>query len=217
MQQGLVKSVSCRGCVWKRRRPRPINRHTVTKAVGYWGPRCSALALWVRLEAKSECALGPGATVGVLGTGVPRLACLRPAAWLKWWPSTTHLHQLKLKTLTRGQASRGGRCKASSGAASPGMLARRRRDHGKGTSRGARDASHDDRDEAGTRWAPPCAVSLFPLWCKGGKRRRGVSRHQAKVTISVQRDQDQQSGRMEVIVEPRTASPLESLAVEDQL
>ena len=35
----------------------------------------------------------------VLGTGVPRLACLRPAAWLKWLPSTAHLRQLKLKTL----------------------------------------------------------------------------------------------------------------------
>ena len=46
--------------------------------------------------------------VGVLGTGVPRLACLRPAAWLKWGPSAAHLHQLKLKTLARGQASRGG-------------------------------------------------------------------------------------------------------------
>ena len=41
-----------------------------------------------------------------------------------------------------------------------------------------------------TRRVPTCAVSSFPLWCKGGKRRRGVPRHQAKVTISVQRDQD---------------------------
>ena len=37
------------------------------------------------------------------------------------------------------------------------------------TSRGARDASHDDRDQAGARRAPPCALSLFPLWCKGGQ------------------------------------------------
>ena len=42
-----------------------------------------------------------------------------------------------------------------------------------------------------------CAESLFPLWCKGGKRRRG---YQAKATISVQQDQDQQDGRTEVIV-----------------
>ena len=88
MSQGLVKSGSCRGSVGKRRRPRPINRHASTKAAGFWGPQCSALDLWLRLEAKPESAMGPGATVGVLGTGVPRLACLRPAAWLHQWPST---------------------------------------------------------------------------------------------------------------------------------
>ena len=80
--------------------------------------------------------------------GVPRLACLRPAAWLKWGPSAAHLHQLKLKTLARGQASWDGRPEASSEAASLGRLARRQRDQGRGTSRGARDASHDDRDQA---------------------------------------------------------------------
>ena len=57
-----------------------------------------------------------------------------------------------------------------------------------GTSRGARDASHDDRDQAGARRAPACAVSLFPFRCKGGKH---IPRHQAKVTVSVQQDQDQ--------------------------
>ena len=62
--------------------------------------------------------------------GVPGLACLRPAAWLREWPSTAHLHQHILKTLARGQASRGGRQEASSGAASSGWLARRRRDQG---------------------------------------------------------------------------------------
>ena len=66
----------------------------------------------------------------------------------------------------------------------------------------------------GARRAPAHAVSSFPLWCKGGKRRR---EHQAKASISVQQDQDQQSSRMEVIVEPKPASPLEPLAGEDQL
>ena len=88
---------------------------------------------------------------------------------------------------------------------------------GKGTSRGARGASHDVRDQAGARRAPACVVSLFPLWCKGGKRRRGVPRCQAKVTISVQRDQDQQSGRTEVTAETKKASSPVPLAVEDQL
>ena len=68
-----------------------------------------------------------------------------------------------------------------------------------------------------TRRAPACAVSLFPLWCKGGKHRHGVPRHQAKVTIPVQRDQDEQSGRMEVTMEPKTASSLVPLIAEDQL
>ena len=42
----------------------------------------------------------------------------------------------------------------------------------------------------GARRVPARAVSSFPLWCKGGKRTRGVPRHQAKVAISVQQDQD---------------------------
>ena len=67
----------------------------------------------------------------------------------------------------------------------------------------------------GTRRVPAHAVSSFPLWCKGDKRSRGVPRHQAKVSISVQRDQDQQSGRMEVTVEPKTASSPELCACED--
>ena len=62
------------------------------------------------------------------------------------------------------------------------------------------------------RRAPAWAVSLFPLWCKGGKHR---PRHQAKITIPVQRDQDQQDGKTEVIVEPKPTSPPEPLAGED--
>ena len=46
--------------------------------------------------------------VGVLGTGVPRLAYLRPTAWLHQRPYMDHLHQQTLKTLARGQATRGG-------------------------------------------------------------------------------------------------------------
>ena len=92
-----------------------------------------------------------GATpcVSILGTGVPRLACLRPMAWLCNWASTTHLHQQAFKTLTRGQASRGGRHKTSSGAASPGWLVRGGEIKARGTSRGSCDASHDDRGQAG--------------------------------------------------------------------
>ena len=148
--------------------------------------------------------------VGVLGTGVPRLACLRPVAWLKGRPSMAHLRQHELKTLTRGQASRGGRQGAPSGVASSGRHVRRRRDQG-------RAPPEEPVMQAMTieaRRAPACAVSLFPSRCKGGKHR---PRHRAKVTILVQRDQDQQSGRTEVAVDPKTASSSGPLAVEDQL
>ena len=64
------------------------------------------------------------------------------------------------------------------------------------------------------RRAPACAESLFPLWCKGGKPRQ---EYQTKATIPVQQDQDHQNGRMEVIVEPKPASPPESFAGEDRL
>ena len=55
----------------------------------------------------------------------------------------------------------------------------------------------------GARRVPARAASSFPLWCKGGKRSRGVPRHQAKVAISVQRDQGHEDYKTEVIVEPR--------------
>ena len=67
----------------------------------------------------------------------------------------------------------------------------------------------------GARWVPARAVSSFPLWCKGSKRSHGVPRHQAKDSISVQQDQDQEDCKTEVIVEPKTASPLELCAGED--
>ena len=66
----------------------------------------------------------------------------------------------------------------------------------------------------GAKRAASRAVSLFPLWFKGNKRGR---EHQAKASISVQQDQDQSNGRMEVTVEPKSASPPEPLAGEDQL
>ena len=59
-----------------------LNCHASTEAACFWGPQCSVLDPWLRREAKPERTLGPGATVGILGTGVPRLAYLRPVAWL---------------------------------------------------------------------------------------------------------------------------------------
>ena len=103
----------------KRRRPRPINYHASIEAAGFWGLRCSELDPSLRREGKPERTLGLGATVSVLETGVPRLACLRPTAWLSQqavWPIFINKAS---KTLTRK------------------------------TSRGSRDVSHDDRHQAG--------------------------------------------------------------------
>ena len=172
----------------KRRRPRPINHHVAPKAAGYWGPRRSALAPWLRREAMSERALGPGATIGILGMGVPRLACLRPRAWLHQWPGTSHLHQQPLKTLARGQASRGGGRKTSSGITSLGWLLRSGDIYARGTSRGARYVSRDDQGQVG---ASGRRVPVASLVLKGQAQARSP---EAKVTISVQRDQDQQDG-----------------------
>ena len=103
--------------------------------------------------------------VGVLGTGVPRLACLRPTAWLHQRPYTAHLHQQTLKNLARGQASRGGRRKTSSGAASPGWIVRGGEIKARDTSRGFCDASHDDQGQAGARRVLAGTEYPFPLWC----------------------------------------------------
>ena len=146
------------------------------------------------------------------GNGGPQ-TCL-PAAWLEWGPSVAQLHQLKLKTLAKGQASLGGRQEASSRAASSGRLARRQRDQGRAPPEGPVTQSVTIEDQAGARRAPACAVSLFPFRCKGGKHR---PRHQAKVSISAQQDQDQQDGRTEVTTEPTVASLPEPLAGEDHL
>ena len=66
----------------------------------------------------------------------------------------------------------------------------------------------------GARRAPARAVSFFPLWFKGSKRWR---EHQARASISVQQDQDHSNSKMEVTVDPKSASPPEPLAGEDQL
>src|SRR3954447_23245628 len=90
-------------------------------------------------------ALGPGATVGVLGTGVPRLACLRPAAWLKWGPSVAHLHKHKTQDPREGPSLAR---QTTQRFLRHGLLRLAREEaerSRRGTPRGAHDASHDDR------------------------------------------------------------------------
>ena len=162
------------------------------------------------LHGQVRARLGPGGYCRRSGNGAPRLACLWCGS--KGRPSVAHLHQHKPKTLARGQALRGGRRGASSGTASSGWLTRRRRDQG--------GVPHEvpvtqAMTTQGARRVPARAASSFPLWCKGGKHSRGVPRHQAKVAISVQRDQDHEDYKMEVIVERETASSPELCAGED--
>ena len=54
----------------------------------------------------------------------------------------------------------------------------------------------------------------FPLWCKGGKQQAWSPKELEKVSIPVQRDQDRQDGRTEVIMEPTAVSPSELFAGE---
>ena len=121
----------------------------VDRGRGLLGPAALRTCPLASPRSQVRARLGPGATVGVLGTGVPRLASLWPTAWLHQWPRTAHLHQQTLKTLARAQTSRGGRCKTSSGAASPGWLVRGGETKARDTSQGSCDASHDDWRQAG--------------------------------------------------------------------
>ena len=176
------------------------------------GPAALRSCPFASLHGQVRARLGPGGYCRCSGNGGPQ-TCLPAACGVaQRGPSTAHPHQHRLKTLARGQASRGGRRGASSGTASSGWLTRRRRDQG--------GVPHEvpvtqSRMTQGARRAPECAASFFPLWCKGSKRSRGVPRHQAKLAISVQQDQDQEDCKMEVIVEPKTASPPELCAGED--
>ena len=160
-------------------------------------------------QVRAHC--GPGGYCRRSGNGGPQ-TCLPVACDVaRRRPSTTHLHQRKLKTLARGQASWGGRQGGSSGTASSGRLMRRRRVQG-GVPREV--PITQAMTTKGASRVPARAMSSFPLWCKGSKRRRG---YQAKATISVQQDPDQQDGRTKVIVDPKPTSPSESLAGEDLL
>src|SRR4051812_29834491 len=90
-------------------------------------------------------ALGPGATVSVLGTGVPRLACLRLAAWLKWGPSAARLHQHKTEDPREGPSLAGRMTRHFLGHGLIRLAHEEAERSRRGTSRGAHDASHDNQ------------------------------------------------------------------------
>ena len=105
--------------------------------------------------------MGPGATIGVLGTGVPRLPCLWPAAWLKWWPSMTHLHQHKTQEPREGPSLAGQTMQSFLRDGLARQAHEEAESSRQGTSRGAHDASHDDRGRQSG--ASPRSVLLSSL------------------------------------------------------
>ena len=79
------------------------------------------------------------------------------------------------------------------------------------TSRGARDVSHDDRDQAGASAQCPC----FLFGAKGasaGVEYRGIKQ---RFPYQCNETEDQQDGKAEVTMEPKTASPPEPFVGED--
>src|SRR3954466_11642970 len=200
-----------RGVVGKRRRPRPVEPPHGTQGRRLLGPAALRPCPFASRHGQVRVRLGPGGYCRRSRNGGPQ-TCLPAARGVaRGGPAWPNFINTRPKTLARGQASRGGRHGASSGTASPGWLARRRRDQGRVPHEVPMTQAMTTK---GARLAPARAVSSFPLWCKGSKRRR---EHQAKAPVSVQRDQDQSNGREEVIVEPKPASPSEPLAGEDQL
>ena len=84
------------------------------------------------------------ATVGVLGTGVPRLACLRPVAWLKGGPAWPIFINTCSRP-SRGAKPRGADDKSFLRHGLVRLAREEAESSRRGTSQGAHDASHDDQ------------------------------------------------------------------------
>ena len=108
------------------------------------------------------------------GNGGPQICLPAACGVAQAEDQCTQLHQLKLKTLVRGQASRGGRQEASSGAASSGGLTRRWRDQG----RVPREVPMTQAMTIETRRAPggrrPAQCPCFPFGAKGASTGQGI-------------------------------------------
>ena len=109
----------------------------------------------------------------MLGTGVPRLACLRPAAWLEGGPTRP------IFISTSSRPSRGAKPHGADDRSflskQPHQGAREEAERSRqGTSRGAHDASHDDQGrQAG---ANPRSVLLSSLVQRGQAQARASSK-----------------------------------------
>ena len=108
--------------------------------------------------------------VDVLGTGVPRLACLRPAAWLKGGPARP------VFTNTNPRPSGGAKPRGADDRKLPQAPPHQAGSRGRGEIKAGvpHEVLMTQAMMIETRRAPACAVSLFPLWCKGSKH---IPRH----------------------------------------
>ena len=144
-----------------------------------------------------------GVNVGVLEWGYPDFpTCGPPRGSIDSlvWPSFN---------MNNTRPSRGAKPREAGNAKTPkGIDLLRLAPEGRGvlckaTSRGSAGVSHDDQGQAGARWAQSAG---FLFGSREESPRSGVLRNQPKVPITMQRDQDRQDGRTEVIDEPITAS-----------
>ena len=159
-------------------------------------------------RSQARARLGPGGYCRRFGNGGPQ-TCLPAASGVAQRRPSTAIFINTSSRPSRGAKPRGADDKEK--AQDPRWLMRRRRVQG-GVPREV--PMTQAMMTKGARRAPAHAMSSFPLWCKGSKRRR---EHQAKSSVLVQQDQDRRNGRKEVIVEPKPASPPEPLTGEDQL
>ena len=89
-----------------------------------------------------------------------------------------HLHQQTLKTLTRGQASRGGQQEASSGTASSGWLARRQRDQGGVPHEVPVMQAMTTKARRALGGCRPAQSPCFPFGAKGASAGKGIKQRQ---------------------------------------
>ena len=112
--------------------------------------------------------------VGVLGTGVPRLAYLRPMAWLCAWARTAHLHQQGTRP------SRGAKPREADDARPPQERPRQAGSRGGGEikARVPREVLVTQAMTIETRQAPggrrPAQCPFFPFGAKGASTCQGT-------------------------------------------
>ena len=169
----LSDGSSCRGSIGKQSRPHPVNRHASSRPQAVRARSATHLPLSFAWQPSPSAPWARGLLSAFWEWGSPDLPACGPWRGCASRPVQPIFINKAFETLARGQASRGGRHKTSSGAASPGYLARSGDIKAGQTSRGSHDVSHDDQDQAGASAQCPC----FPFGAKeasAGAEYRGI-------------------------------------------